>query len=146
MRLNQTTLTFLRLSDKQRIPKSLNTSHPLGATPFVGVFDSEKEEAAFIAFEIKRCVANMGGVLKWGDFVILLRFNALSRPIEAALQKEGIPCRILGGHKFFERVEVGIFGPLCPIVCSNLKLGQRCLVVLATRRQPQLQPRVCACR
>ncbi|KAF5327158.1 hypothetical protein D9619_004893 [Psilocybe cf. subviscida] len=92
--------------DKKRIPKSLNTTHPLGSTPYVGVFLSEKEEATFIASEIKRCVANMGGVLKWGDFVILLRFNALSRPIEAALQKEGIPCRILGGHKFFERVEV----------------------------------------
>ena len=35
-----------------------------------------------------------------------VRFNALSRPIENALQKEGIPCRILGGHKFFERMEV----------------------------------------
>lgn len=35
-----------------------------------------------------------------------MRFNALSRTIENALQKEGIPCRILGGHKFFERLEV----------------------------------------
>ncbi|KDR76278.1 hypothetical protein GALMADRAFT_225966 [Galerina marginata CBS 339.88] len=92
--------------DKKRIPKSLHTSHPLGATPFIGKFENEKDEADFIADEIKRCTANMGGVLKWGDFVILLRFNALSRPIESALQKCGIPCRILGGHKFFERMEV----------------------------------------
>ncbi|KIM39808.1 hypothetical protein M413DRAFT_74334 [Hebeloma cylindrosporum] len=92
--------------DKKRIPKSLHTSHPLGATPVLAKFDSDKEESNFIASEIKRCVANMGGILKWGDFVILLRFNALSRPIESALQKEGIPCRILGGHKFFERMEV----------------------------------------
>lgn len=35
-----------------------------------------------------------------------MRFNALSRTIENALQKEGIPCRILGGHRFFERLEV----------------------------------------
>lgn len=35
-----------------------------------------------------------------------VRFNALSRPIETALQAEGIPCRILGGHRFFERMEV----------------------------------------
>ncbi|KAF8962796.1 UvrD-helicase-domain-containing protein [Flammula alnicola] len=92
--------------DKSRIPKSLHTSHPLGATPVLSASSSEKEEADFIASEIKRCVANMGGVLRWGDFVILLRFNALSRPIESALQKVGIPCRILGGHKFFERMEV----------------------------------------
>ncbi|KJA22922.1 hypothetical protein HYPSUDRAFT_185668 [Hypholoma sublateritium FD-334 SS-4] len=92
--------------DKKRIQKSLHTSNPLGFSPFIGQFESEKEEAAFIAFEIKRCAANMGDVLRWGDFVVLLRFNALSRPIESALQKEGIPCRILGGHKFFERMEV----------------------------------------
>lgn len=86
---------------------------------------NEKDESEFIAKEIKRCVANMGGVLKWGDFAILctpipdriymilhlicfdqVRFNALSRAIESALQKQSIPCRILGGHKFFERMEV----------------------------------------
>ena len=35
-----------------------------------------------------------------------VRFNALSRAVESALQKEGIASRVLGGHKFFERVEV----------------------------------------
>jgi hypothetical protein len=35
-----------------------------------------------------------------------VRFNALSRAIESALQKEGISSRVLGGHKFFERAEV----------------------------------------
>jgi hypothetical protein len=38
--------------------------------------------------------------------LFLVRFNALSRAIESAFQKEGIPNRVLGGHKFFERVEV----------------------------------------
>jgi superfamily I DNA/RNA helicase len=36
----------------------------------------------------------------------LVRFNALSRALEQALQREGIPVRLLGGHKFFERMEV----------------------------------------
>lgn len=36
----------------------------------------------------------------------LVRFNALSRVLEGALQKEGIPNRVLAGHKFFERMEV----------------------------------------
>jgi len=61
----------LSISDKKRIPKSLHTSHALGATPVLAKFDCEKEESNFIAAEIKRCVANMGGILKWGDFVIL---------------------------------------------------------------------------
>lgn len=35
-----------------------------------------------------------------------VRYNALSRVIEAELQKSGIPCRVIGGHKFFERMEI----------------------------------------
>ncbi|TRM64719.1 P-loop containing nucleoside triphosphate hydrolase protein [Schizophyllum amplum] len=92
--------------DKDRIPKSLQSSHPAGKVPVLRAFSSEHAEASFIATEIRRLVANMGGVLQWCDFVILLRFNALSRPIEAALQKEGIPSRVLAGHKFFERLEI----------------------------------------
>ncbi|KAJ4477215.1 P-loop containing nucleoside triphosphate hydrolase protein [Lentinula aciculospora] len=92
--------------DKTRIQKSLHTSHPVGPIPVLRSFLSEQMEASFLAGEIKRIVAHMGGVLHWGDFVVLLRFNALSRTIESALQKEGIPSRVLGGHKFFERLEI----------------------------------------
>ncbi|KAF5391670.1 hypothetical protein D9757_002375 [Collybiopsis confluens] len=92
--------------DKTRIQKSLHTSHPKGPSPVLQSFLSEHIEASFLAAEIKRVVAHMGGTLNWGDFVILLRFNALSRTIESALQKEGIPSRVLGGHKFFERLEI----------------------------------------
>ncbi|KAJ3920166.1 P-loop containing nucleoside triphosphate hydrolase protein [Lentinula edodes] len=108
----RSTASILRASlaivaeDKTRIQKSLHTSHPVGLIPVLRSSSSEQMEAAFFAGEIKRIVAHMGGVLNWGDFVILLRFNALSRTIESALQKEGIPSRILGGHKFFERVEI----------------------------------------
>ncbi|KAG6842332.1 hypothetical protein C0991_010621 [Blastosporella zonata] len=92
--------------DKKRIPKSLHTSHPSGATPFLHSFPEEHAEALFIAIEIKKLIAHMGGALSWGDVAILLRFNALSRIIESTLQKHGIPSRVLGGHKFFERQEV----------------------------------------
>ena len=69
--------------DKLRIPKSLHTSHPLGATPVLRGSEDEKKEANFIAQEIKRCVANMGGVLRWEDFVVLreLMFEISSRRI-----------------------------------------------------------------
>ncbi|KAH6909099.1 ATP-dependent DNA helicase pcra [Coprinopsis sp. MPI-PUGE-AT-0042] len=92
--------------DKKRIDKSLFTSHPSGVTPVLYQVENEYEESAFIAIEIKRMVASMGGALRWGDFAVLLRFNALSRNIEKALQNEKIPYRVLGGHKFFERLEV----------------------------------------
>ncbi|KAG6851096.1 hypothetical protein H0H93_000976 [Arthromyces matolae] len=94
--------------DKNRIPKSLHTSHPSGSTPFLRSFPTEHAEALFIAIEIKRLIAHMGGALSWGDVAILLRFNALSRVIESSLQKHGIPSRVLGGHKFFERAELTV--------------------------------------
>lgn len=79
-------------------------------------FEISLTEADFIAFEIKRLIAYSGGTLNYDDFAILrewccglltkVRYNALSRGIESALQKEGIPNRIIGGHKFFERMEI----------------------------------------
>ena len=66
----------------------------------------EQVEAGFIAAEIKRLIAFTGGMFTWSDFVVLLRYSAHSRLIEAALQKEAIPHRVLAGHKFFERMEV----------------------------------------
>jgi DNA helicase-2/ATP-dependent DNA helicase PcrA len=37
---------------------------------------------------------------------VAVRYNALSRAIESALQKDSVPNRIVGGHKFFERMEI----------------------------------------
>ncbi|KAJ6530406.1 P-loop containing nucleoside triphosphate hydrolase protein [Mycena vulgaris] len=82
--------------DKSRIPKTLLTSHSSGKTAVLHSFPSEHAEANFIAIEIKRVVASMGGVLRWGDFAILLPCRARSKT----------HCAVLGGHKFFERIEI----------------------------------------
>ncbi|KAG9121225.1 hypothetical protein FRC07_002907, partial [Ceratobasidium sp. 392] len=92
--------------DKQRPQKSLFTSHASGPTPLLREFSNAAEEAGFMAREIRRIVASSGGMVGFGDCAILLRFSALSRVIEAALQQESVPSRVLGGHKFFERAEV----------------------------------------
>ncbi|OJT03389.1 ATP-dependent DNA helicase PcrA [Trametes pubescens] len=92
--------------DKGRIQKTLHTAHPKGPVPVLRIFPIEQVEAAFVAAEIKRLVAYSGGMFNWGDFVVLLRYNAHSRAIENALQKERIPNRVLAGQKFFERMEI----------------------------------------
>ncbi|KIK45214.1 hypothetical protein CY34DRAFT_78359 [Suillus luteus UH-Slu-Lm8-n1] len=92
--------------DTSRIAKTLHTDHPLGPLPMLSSFPTEHDEAAFIAWEINRMIAQSGGMLGFGDFAVLLRFNAISRTIENALRKEGIPNRMLGGHQFFERAEI----------------------------------------
>jgi superfamily I DNA/RNA helicase len=71
------TLTVLTTSaDRERVQKALHTSHPLGITPVLRSFPTEHEEATFLAVEIKRIVAHMGGVLRWGDFVVLREMSS----------------------------------------------------------------------
>lgn len=60
-----------RVIDKNRIQKSLHSSHPTGPKPILTSHASEYAEATFIAQEIKRLVAHMGGTLNFGDFVVL---------------------------------------------------------------------------
>ncbi len=43
---------------------------------------------------------------RWGDHAILYRMNAQSNQLEVALKREGIPYRIIGGTRFFDRAEV----------------------------------------
>lgn len=65
--------------------------------------NDEKDEAGFIAREIiKECRKGK----KLGDFVALYRTNAQSRAIEEAMLKSGIPYRIIGGVKFYQRKEI----------------------------------------
>ncbi|WOO80687.1 ATP-dependent DNA helicase srs2 [Vanrija pseudolonga] len=92
--------------DPNRIPKDLYTSHPKSTPVTLKQFATPVIEASYISTEIKRLVAYSGGMLKYDDFAILLRYNALSRVIESSLQKDAVPSRVIGGHKFFERMEI----------------------------------------
>ena len=58
--------------------------------------------------EIQRAEALTGSLLEHRDFAILLRYAALSRPIEAALGKAGISYRMVGGQRFFDREEIKV--------------------------------------
>lgn len=62
--------------------------------------DDEREEAGYIASEINR----IGGDYK--NFAILYRTNAQSRTFEEALSKRGIPYRVLGGLRYYDRKEI----------------------------------------
>ncbi|ORY73640.1 P-loop containing nucleoside triphosphate hydrolase protein [Leucosporidium creatinivorum] len=92
--------------DTTRIPKSLTATHPTGSSVVLHCAPTAFDEASFIAAQIKHLVAHSGGLVDYGDVAVLLRYGALSRVVEVALQKSGIPSRMVGGHKFFERAEV----------------------------------------
>ena len=51
-------------------------------------------------------IYNISEKFKYSDFTVLYRMNAQSRSIEEILNREGIPYKIIGGLKFYERKEI----------------------------------------
>src|SRR5690606_16358928 len=64
----------------------------------------EREEASFITREIERLVDEEGR--KYSDFALLYRINAQSRALEEGFMRAGIPYRVFGGLKFYDRKEI----------------------------------------
>lgn len=65
---------------------------------------NEHEEALYVCSEIKRLLVSQNREYK--DFSILYRVNAMSRVMEEMLVREGIPYRIFGGLRFYDRKEI----------------------------------------
>lgn len=87
----------------QRKSKKLWTDKDAGEKVNYHRADNEKDEAAYIAQEISIQMAR-GRAYK--DFAILYRINAQSRTFEEALNSRGIPYRVLGGIRYYDRKEI----------------------------------------
>ncbi|KAL8726791.1 MAG: hypothetical protein Q9166_006473 [cf. Caloplaca sp. 2 TL-2023] len=94
--------------DESRPSKSLLPTHCPGTLPVLRRLPSSDAEALWIVSEIKRTMGMTGSMLAHPDFAILLRSAALSRQIESAMGRAGIPYRMVGGQRFFDRVEIKI--------------------------------------
>lgn len=90
-------------NNQQRLGKQLWTA--AGAGEPVRVFEAynDIEEANFIVEEVRHC--HQSG-LRLDEMAVLYRSNAQSRVIEHALFSAGIPYRVYGGLRFFDRAEV----------------------------------------
>jgi DNA helicase II / ATP-dependent DNA helicase PcrA len=87
-----------------RTPKRLWTQAGSGP-PVVGyVADDEHDEASFITGEIERL--RREETVRPGDVAIFYRTNAQSRALEEVLVRAGLPYRVVGGTRFYERREV----------------------------------------
>jgi DNA helicase-2/ATP-dependent DNA helicase PcrA len=84
--------------------KTLWTQNDAGQPIRVYQAQDEREEAWYTASAIQKEVT--GGTRKYGDFAILYRLNAQSRVFEDAFMKTGVPYKIIGGHKFYDRKEI----------------------------------------
>lgn len=69
----------------------------------VDMYQSEQSESKAIADAIAEGVQNGG---KYSDYALLYRSNALSRSYEQALVRAGIPYKIVGGLRFYDRKEI----------------------------------------
>lgn len=86
-----------------RHKKTLWTEAEEGVKPEYVQAEEEKDEALFAAKTINAGVYAGG---KYSDFAVLMRINALTRSYEAEFAKYGIPYKVFGGFKFFERKEI----------------------------------------
>lgn len=87
-----------------RLEKNLWTENDEGAKVEQNSFYNEAEEAEFVASTIKNLVGYYG--YSYNDFAVLMRVNAMSRVIEEKMITYGVPYKLYGGYKFFERKEI----------------------------------------
>jgi len=89
--------------NRKRLGKNLWTSEGKGEPLRVLEALSDLEEATFIVDEVRALRADG---LALDEIAVLYRSNAQSRVIEHALFKAGVPYRVYGGLRFFERQEI----------------------------------------
>ncbi|MFB7559182.1 DNA helicase PcrA [Streptomyces brevispora] len=90
--------------NESRRPKNLWTNAGSGARITGYVADTEHDEAQFVADEIDRLTD--AGDTKAGDVAIFYRTNAQSRVFEEIFIRVGLPYKVVGGVRFYERKEV----------------------------------------
>ncbi|MGH8273223.1 MAG: DNA helicase II [Gammaproteobacteria bacterium] len=89
--------------NSDRLGKTLWTAGAEGMPIALYAAGDERDEAAHIVARIERWIAEGGAA---GDAAILYRSNAQSRVFEETLIARGIPYRVYGGLRFFERAEI----------------------------------------
>ncbi|MFE5791822.1 DNA helicase PcrA [Streptomyces sp. NPDC056503] len=90
--------------NESRRPKNLWTNAGAGARITGYVADTEHDEAQFVADEIDRLTD--AGDAKAGDVAVFYRTNAQSRVFEEIFIRVGLPYKVVGGVRFYERKEV----------------------------------------
>lgn len=84
--------------------KELWTENDVGNLPKVYSASNEYDEGTYITEQIEHL--RREEYYKYSDFAVLYRMNTQSRAIEEMLRREGIPYKIIGGLKFYERKEI----------------------------------------
>lgn len=86
-----------------RKPKKLFTSKPAGDIISVYSATDERDEGRWIASEIEH---QHGEGMSYNQIAVFYRTNAQSRMLEDMLMRAGVPYRLIGGTRFFDRAEI----------------------------------------
>lgn len=87
-----------------RKPKELWTENEAGSLVNIVESYTEDEESQFVVSEIERLVTQEKLSLK--DFAAMYRVNAQSRTLEESFIRYGVPYRLIGGTRFYQRQEI----------------------------------------
>ncbi len=90
--------------NENKYDKKLWTQNEEGKIPCIYNGEDEYDEARYIVEQIEHLKREE--YYKNSDFVVLYRMNAQSRAIEDILMREGLPYKVIGGLKFYERKEI----------------------------------------
>ena len=90
-------------NNKGRKGKELWTEKGAGDKIRLYVAMNESDEAQYVAAQV---IAGIQQGRQWKDNAVLYRMNAQSNAVEYAFKRNGIPYRIIGGTRFFDRAEV----------------------------------------
>lgn len=93
------------VKNQKRVEKKMWTERAGGSKIQLISAHDEREEGEVIAKQIERHLRD-DGAKTYRDFVVLYRMNAQSRVLEEVFLRYGIPYRIVGGVKFYERKEI----------------------------------------
>lgn len=104
--------------------KNLWTDHDDGDKVKLYIARNENEEAQYVA---SRIIASYAEGVKWSENAVLYRMNAQSNQLEYAFKRNGIPYRIVGGIRFFDRAEIkDMLAYLCVLLtpADDLRLSR----------------------
>ncbi len=90
--------------NRHRTPKKLRTDRGQGLQIVNHEAYDENDEAAFVAGTIQRLISTREAQL--GDCAVMYRTNAQSRALEDAFIARGMPYRLVGGTRFYQRKEI----------------------------------------
>ncbi|MBQ8210452.1 MAG: UvrD-helicase domain-containing protein [Clostridia bacterium] len=102
-------------NNSERKGKTLWTDNGSGEKLLIKTLSDDITEGTFVASSI---MDSSSKGKNWSDHAVLYRMNAQSATIERALVRAGIPYRIIGGHRFYERKEVKDIVAYLSVICN----------------------------